>query len=97
MLRYHEWIFHSDDLNTEHKVTDILLYADETELVRIELKPVFMYPLENGTMSWADWNHYDSICIFKTDYEKLCCLRSPHCFPSQTLIRTDSVCRNLLI
>ncbi|MDE7363571.1 MAG: hypothetical protein K2N27_01585 [Ruminococcus sp.] len=71
MLRYNEWTLSSCDSNIDHKVTDIRLYSDDNELVKIELKPVYMYPPENGTMLWEDWNHYDSICIYKTDYEKL--------------------------
>ena len=30
-----------------------------------------MYPPENGKMHWEDWNYYDSIYIYKSDYEKL--------------------------
>lgn len=71
MLRLNEWTFSSDDSDYTHKVTDIRLCSGDDELIRLEFKPVYMYPLENGTMAWEDWNHYDSICVYKTDYEKL--------------------------
>lgn len=70
LLRSKEWTFSSDDSNITHKVTDIRLYSDDHELINLEFKPVYMYPPENGTMAWEDWNHYDSICVYKTDYEK---------------------------
>jgi hypothetical protein len=68
MLRFKEWTFES---NTSHKVTAIRLYSGDDELIYIELKPVYMNPPENVTKSWEDWNHYDSICIYQTDYKKL--------------------------
>ncbi len=71
MLKYRKWTFSSCDSNVNHEVTDIRFYSDENEKINIELKPVFIYPSGNGTMSWEDWNYYDSICIYKTDYEKL--------------------------
>ena len=71
MLRYHEWVFAPCDSDIRHKVTDIRLYSDDSEKIEIELKPVRMYPPENGTLSWEDWNYYDSICIYQTDYKKL--------------------------
>ena len=71
MLKYNEWIFSSCDSNIEHTVTDIRLYSDDKEKIEIELKPVSVYPTDNYTMSWEDWNCYDSIRIYKTDYEIL--------------------------
>ena len=71
MLRLINRLFHSCDTNIAHNITDIRLYSDDTELIRLEFKPVYMYSLKNESMSWEDWNHYDSICIYKTDYEKL--------------------------
>ncbi|MBR5372132.1 MAG: hypothetical protein IK130_07945 [Oscillospiraceae bacterium] len=52
-------------------MTDIRLHSDDAEKITIELKPVSVYPPENETMAWEDWNRYNSICIYKTDYEKL--------------------------
>lgn len=69
MLRFNEWTFSSCDSDVEHKVIDILLYSDDKEKIKIEFKPVY-FP-GNDAMSWEDWNCYDSICIYKTDYEKL--------------------------
>lgn len=69
MLKYRKWTFSSCDSNVNHEVTDIRFYSDENEKINIELKPVCRYPSGNGTMSWEDWNYYDSICIYKTDWE----------------------------
>ena len=71
MFRLNERTFHSCDTPIEHNITDIRLYSDDTELIRLEFKPVYMYLMERNAMSWEDWNHYDSLCIYKTDYEKL--------------------------
>ena len=68
-MRLREWTFTIDDSEVEHKVTDILLYSDDDEKIELEFKPVFMP--ENGEMSWEDWNCFDSIRVYKTDYEKL--------------------------
>lgn len=71
MLRYKEWTFSSSDSNINHKVTDIRLYSGDDELIKLELKPVLMCSPECDSLPWENWNHYDSICIYKTDYEKL--------------------------
>lgn len=71
MVRYNEWKFDPKDSDVEHKVTDIRLYSDDKEKINIEVKPVSVYPKENRNMAWEDWNRYDSICIYKTDYERL--------------------------
>ena len=68
-MRLREWAFTVDDSGIEHKVTDIRLYSDDDEKIELEFKPVFMP--ENGEMNWEDWNCYDSIRVYKTDYEKL--------------------------
>ncbi|MGX8774161.1 MAG: hypothetical protein ACSW8G_03795 [Bacillota bacterium] len=70
-MNYSEWMFSSCDSDVKHKVSDIRLYSDDKEKIEIELKPVYINPLGNGVLSWEDWNHYDSIRIYKTDYEKL--------------------------
>ncbi|SHM38806.1 hypothetical protein [Ruminococcus flavefaciens] len=71
MLRFKEWTFSSNDSDIKHKVTDIRLYSDDNEKIEIEFKPVRIYSQTDSTMQWEDWNFYDSIYIYKTDYEKL--------------------------
>lgn len=68
-LRIREWIFSSEDSKTEHKVTDIRLYADDKEKIELEFKPVRIP--DNGDIRWEDWNCYDSVCVYRSDYEKL--------------------------
>lgn len=81
MVRYNEWKFDSNNPDVEHKVTDIRLYSDDKEKISIEFKPVSVYAKENGNMSWEDWNCYDSICIYKTDYERLLLSAIEELFP----------------
>ena len=69
MLRFNEWTFSSPDSDVRHKITDIRLYSDDREKIEIELKPVRLP--ESGRMAWEDWNCFDSICVYKTDYERL--------------------------
>lgn len=68
-MRTREWEFISEDRSVKHKVKDILLYSDEREKIVLEFKPV-RFP-EDGNIMWEDWNNYDSIQVFKTDYERL--------------------------
>ncbi|MBP5492191.1 MAG: hypothetical protein J6Y08_05040 [Clostridiales bacterium] len=70
-LRYKERRLCFSESDFEHKVTDIRLYSTDDERIYLEFKPVFM-PSEDGKdLQWEDWNYYDSICFYKTDYEKL--------------------------
>ena len=71
IMKYNEWTFSSCDSDVKHKVADIRLYSDDMEKIEIELKPVYTDPSGNGVMTWEDWNHYDIIRIYKTDYERL--------------------------
>ncbi|MBO4399828.1 MAG: hypothetical protein J5795_06840 [Lachnospiraceae bacterium] len=68
-MRLREWTFVFDDSGSAHKVTDIRLYSDDGEKIELEFKPIFVP--ENGELQWEDWNCYDSIMIYKTDYDKL--------------------------
>ena len=68
-MRLREWKFAFDDSGSEHIVTDIRLYSDDGEKIELEFKPVCV-PV-NGDLQWKDWNCYDSIRVYKTDYDKL--------------------------
>lgn len=68
-MRLREWKFAFDDSGSEHIVTDIRLYSDDGEMIELEFKPVCV-PV-NGDLQWEDWNCYDSIRVYKTDYDKL--------------------------
>ncbi|MBO4473987.1 MAG: hypothetical protein IK020_03015 [Clostridiales bacterium] len=70
MLRYKERRYSFSESDIDHKVTDIRLYSDDSERILLEFKPVRM-PSKKGDLYWEDWNHYDSICIYKTDYDRL--------------------------
>ena len=52
-----------------HKATDVRLYSADSEKVFLEFKPARMP--ENKEMQWTDWNCYDSVFVYRTDYEKL--------------------------
>jgi len=58
----------TDEVNG-HKATDVRHYADNSEKVYLEFKPARMP--ENGDMQWEDWNCFDSVFVYKADYEKL--------------------------
>lgn len=73
MLRWKEWEFKSATLKggrvLRHKVTELRLYSEDREKIELEFKPVNLP--ENGDIQWEDWNCYDSLRIFITDYERL--------------------------
>ncbi|MBO4687818.1 MAG: hypothetical protein J5636_04835 [Clostridiales bacterium] len=70
MLRIKERRLCYDEYGIDHKITEIRLYSADDEPVYLEFKPVLM-PSEDGKeLQWEDWNHYDSIRIYKTDYDK---------------------------
>ena len=52
-----------------HQATDVRLYSADSERVFFEFKPARMP--ESGDMQWEDWNCYDSVFVYKADYEKL--------------------------
>ena len=52
-----------------HKATDVRLYSADSEKIFLEFKPVRE---QNGKeLQWVDWNCYDSVFVYKADYEKL--------------------------
>ncbi|MDO4943736.1 MAG: hypothetical protein Q4E74_00890 [Ruminococcus sp.] len=50
-------------------ITQLHLYSDKKEKIFLEVIPVRVP--ENGDIMWEDWNFYDSLMIFQTDYNKL--------------------------
>ena len=52
-----------------HKATDVRMYSADSEKVFLEFKPARMP--DSGEMQWEDWNCYDSVFVYKADYERL--------------------------
>ena len=50
-------------------ITEMRLYSKEYEKIFLEIAPVRIS--ENSDIMWEDWNYYNSLRIFKTDYEML--------------------------
>ena len=57
--------------NGEHflNIREMWLYSKENEKIFLEISPV--RNTENSDIMWEDWNYYNSLRIFKTDYEML--------------------------
>jgi hypothetical protein len=52
-----------------HNATDVRLYSADSEKIFLEFKPARMP--DDGNMQWEDWNCYDSVFVYKTDYDRL--------------------------
>ncbi|WP_295153507.1 hypothetical protein [uncultured Ruminococcus sp.] len=52
-----------------YNVTEMRLYSADNEKIELEFKP--MYIPEDRAVDWDDFNRYDSMMIFQTDYERL--------------------------
>jgi len=65
-LRYDHITEHGDHTQI---ITKLYLYADKKEMIFFEIAPVRVP--ENGDIMWEDWNFYDSMRVFQTDYDKL--------------------------
>ncbi|MBQ2581129.1 MAG: hypothetical protein II574_05825 [Ruminococcus sp.] len=64
-----------------HKATDVRLYSADSEKIFLEFKPVRE---QNGKeLQWVDWNCYDSVFVYQTDYNKLLVPALEKLFPLQ--------------
>ena len=52
-----------------YNVTEMRLYSADNEKIEVEFKPMDIP--EDKAVDWDDFNRYDSIMIFQTDYERL--------------------------
>ena len=68
-LRKHTFTRPGNEDSREHLVTEIRLYSLDEEMIYLEFCPVHVS--ENWDIQFVDWNTYDSLLIFRTDYEKL--------------------------
>ena len=59
------------DLKAEkltHKATDVRMFSPDSEKIFLEFKPVRFTP--GKEMQWEDWNCFDSLFVYRTDYER---------------------------
>lgn len=70
--------FNFRKIKTEHitengerflNITEMRLYSENNEKIFLEFAPVRIP--KSGDIMWEDWNYYNSLRIFKTDYEML--------------------------
>ena len=60
-------------------ILEMRLYSKENEKIFLEISPV--RNTENSDIMWEDWNYYNSLRIFKTDYEMLFAPLAKRIFP----------------